>query len=172
MTTNDCWGYVRGDHNWRSPHHLVQNLVDCSASGGNFLLNIGPQADGSVPEECVGVLRRVGRWLRENGASIYDTERCLFLHGDICAFTRRANTLYVHVYYWPGEEVTIGGVTTRVRSAKLLATSKNVAFVQHGRQLILSGLPQSAPDDLITVIAVECESEPVQHALSSIVDET
>lgn len=172
MTTNDCWGYVRGDHNWKSPHHLVQNLVDCSASGGNFLLNIGPQADGSVPEECVGVLRRVGRWLRENGASIYDTERCLFLHGDICAFTRRANTLYVHVYYWPGEEVTIGGVTTRVRSAKLLATSKNVAFVQHGRQLILSGLPQSAPDDLITVIAVECESEPVQHALSSIVDET
>jgi alpha-L-fucosidase len=172
MTTNDCWGYVSGDHNWKSPHHLVQNLVDCSANGGNFLLNIGPQADGSVPEECVGVLRRVGRWLRENGASIYDTERCLFLHGDICAFTRRANTLYVHVYYWPGEEVTIGGVTTRVRSAKLLATGENVASVQRGRQFVLSGLRQTAPDDLITVIAVECESEPVQHALSSIVDET
>ncbi len=172
MTTNDCWGYVSGDHNWKSPHHVIQTLVDCSASGGNLLLNVGPLADGTIPEPCVALLRQVGRWVRDHGDSIYNTERCLFLHGDVCAFTRRANTLYVHVYYSPGTEVTIGGVITRVRSAKLLASGQSVAFVQRGRQLLLSGLPQSAADHLVTVIAVECESEPIQHALSSIVDET
>jgi alpha-L-fucosidase len=172
MTLNDCWGYVAGDHNWKSPHHLVQNLVDCSANGGNFLLNIGPRADGSVPEPCVTVLGEVGRWVRENAGSIYQTQRCHFPHGDICAFTRRGSTLYIHVYYWPGEVITIGGVTTRIRSAKLLSTGEKVSFTQKDRQLILSGLPHQGPDDLIPVIEVECDSEPVQHALSSVVDQT
>ena len=103
-------------------------------------------------------------------AAIYGTQRCLFPHGDICAFTRKGTTLYVHVYFWPGDTVTVGGVTTQVRSAKLLATGENVKFAQKGRQLIFSGLPLHAPDELVTVIAVECDAEPIQDALSSRVD--
>ncbi len=170
MTLNNCWGYVEGDQNWKSPQQIAQSLVDCSAGCGNFLLNVGPRGDGSIPEPCFDILRKVGRWTRENRDSIYGTSRSWFLHGDICAFTRRANTLYVHVYYWPGETLTIGGVTTTVRSVKLLATGTSITFAQKGRQLILSGLPQHSPDDVTTVIAVECASEPVQHALSSCVD--
>jgi hypothetical protein len=45
-----------------------------------------------------------------------------------------------------------------------------VAFTQKQRQLIFSGLPAEPPDELVTVIAAECESEPVQDALSSRVD--
>lgn len=170
MTLNDCWGYVAGDNNWKSPQFLTQALIECSANGGNLLLNIGPRADGSIPDPCTQVLGRLGQWTRANADAIYNTQRCRFLHGDICGFTSRNNTLFVHIYYWQGRELTIGGVTTKVRSAKLLATNENISFVQRGRQLIFSGIPVKKDDDLIPVIAVEFESEPIQHALSSLVD--
>ena len=152
------------------PHHLIQNLVECARDGGNYLLNIGPMADGSVPEPARGILQEVGQWLARNGTAIYTRDKCAFLHGDIAGFTRKGNTLFTHVYFWPGDTLTIGGVTTRVRSARLLATNQEVRFTQRGRQLIFSGLPEQAPDSPVTVIAAECESEPVQHALSSVVD--
>jgi alpha-L-fucosidase len=172
MTMNDSWGYVTGDNNWKSPHHLVQNLVECARDGGNYLLNIGPRADGSVPEPSVRILGEVGQWLTRNGAAIYATNKCLFLHGDICGFTRKQNKLFIHVYFWPGESLTVGGVTTEVRSATLLATNQAVSFRQKGRQLIFTGLPPRPPDDPVTVIVADCASEPVQAALSSIVDVT
>src|SRR6201985_2054175 len=103
MTMNDSWGYVLGDNNWKSPHHLIQNLVECARDGGNYLLNIGPRADGSVPETSVRILGEVGQWLARNGAAIYATNKCLFLHGDICGFTRKGNRLFTHVYFWRGE---------------------------------------------------------------------
>src|SRR5580704_17780466 len=133
MTMNDSWGYVTGDNNWKSPNHLVQNLVECARDGGNYLLNIGPRADGSVPEPSVRILGEVGQWLARNGAAIYAADKCLFLHGDICGFTRKENRLFTHVYFWPGETVTVGGVKTEVRSAKLLATNQEVTFHQKGR---------------------------------------
>ena len=170
MTMNDTWGYVTNDHNWKSPHQLLQNLVECARDGGNYLLNIGPRADGSVPGPSVHILGDIGRWLESNGAAVYGTQRCFFPHGDICAFTRKNNTLYIHVYFWPGEALAIGGVTTAIKSAKLMATNQPVTFTQKGRQLIITGLPATPLDDLLTVIEVECESEPIQQALSSIVD--
>ncbi len=172
MTMNDCWGYVTQDNNWKPSNRLVQNLVECARDGGNYLLNIGPKADGTVPEPSVRILGEVGQWMNRNGEAIYATDKCRFLHGDICGFTRKGNTLYTHVYFWPGDTVTIGGLTAKVRSAKLLATNQEVTFQQKGRQLIFSGLPQQAPDSPLVVIAAECESEPIQQALSSRVDIT
>jgi alpha-L-fucosidase len=63
--------------------------------------------------------------------------------------------------------VTVGGIKTKVTSAKLLASGKPVQFSQKGSQLIFTGLPAKAPDDPVTVIAAECESEPVQDSLAS-----
>jgi len=170
MTINDSWGYTASDETWKSPQRIVRDLVECARDGGNYLLNIGPKADGSVPEPSIRILNAVGRWMKQNGEAIYGAEKCRFPHGNIEAFTRKGNTLHVHVHFWPGETVTVGGVTTRVRSVKLLATGQPVAFQQRGHQLIFSGLPARAPDELVTVIAADCDSEPVQDALSSRVD--
>jgi alpha-L-fucosidase len=63
--------------------------------------------------------------------------------------------------------VTVGGIKTKVTSAKLLASGKEVKFTQKGSQLMFTGLPAKAPDDPVTVIAAECESEPVQDSLAS-----
>ena len=67
MTMNDSWGYQKSDNAWKTPETVVKNLVTCAAGGGNYLLNIGPKPDGSVPEESVQVLEATGKWLDHNG---------------------------------------------------------------------------------------------------------
>jgi alpha-L-fucosidase len=170
MTINDSWAYLAGDNNWKSTHQLVQNLVECARDGGNYLLDIGPKADGSIPEPSVIRLKAIGKWLQKNGDAVYTTQRCRFPHGNIGAYTRKGNTLYIIIYFWPGNTMTVGGVKCKVNSARFLATGHPVTFTQKGSQLIFSGLPSHAPDDPVTVIAAECDSEPVQDALSSKVD--
>jgi len=170
MTINDSWGYLAGDNNWKSAQQLLQNLVECARDGGNYLLDIGPKADGSVPEPSVTRLKTIGNWLQKNGDAVYATQKCRFPHGNIGVYTRRGNTLYIIIYFWPGETMTVGGVKFKVKSARFLAAGSPVAFAHKGSQLIFSGLPAKAPDDPLTVIAAECESEPIQDALSSRAD--
>jgi alpha-L-fucosidase len=162
MTMNESWGYHRADDNWKSPKTIVRNLVTCARDGGNYLLNIGPKPDGSVPEESVRILDAVGAWMDRNGSTIYEAERCNVKHSLFANFTRKGNTLYIHVHFWPGETVAIGGLKTKVQSAKLLRTGKPVTFKQEEFRVQFTGLPATAPDDPVTIIAAECESEPAQ----------
>jgi alpha-L-fucosidase len=170
MTINDSWAYLAADNNWKSPQQLVQNLVECARDGGNYLLDIGPRADGSVPEPSVTRLKAIGRWLQKNGDAVYATQKCRFPHGNIGAYTRRGNTLYTVIYFWPGETMTVGGAKFKVKSARFLATGAPVTFMQRGSQLIFSSLPVKAPDAPVTVIVAECDSEPIQDGLSSKAD--
>jgi len=73
MTMNGTWGYKSYDHNWKSPTDLIQKLVDISSKGGNFLLNVGPTAEGIIPEASVQRLQAMGQWMRINGEAIYGT---------------------------------------------------------------------------------------------------
>ena len=75
MTLNDSWGYHKADDNWKTPKTVVNNLITCAHGGGNYLLNIGPKPDGSIPEESVEILQAVGKWTDPNGTAIYGTER-------------------------------------------------------------------------------------------------
>ena len=76
MTLNDSWGYQRADDNWKSSRTIVRNLIQCVRDGGNYLLNIGPKPDGSIPEESVRVLTEVGRWIEVNSDTIYKSDLC------------------------------------------------------------------------------------------------
>jgi alpha-L-fucosidase len=73
MTMNDTWGFKRNDHNWKSAKVLIRNLIDIASKGGNYLLNIGPMADGSIPPASVERLQTIGKWMSANGESIYGT---------------------------------------------------------------------------------------------------
>jgi alpha-L-fucosidase len=170
MTMNDSWGYIPNDQNWKSPQQLLQNLVECTRDGGNYLLNIGPRPDGTVPAASVERLQTIGGWLRRNGEAVYATQPCRFPHGNVGVYTRKGNTLFVHIYFWPGERMTVGGAKFKALSARFLANGLPVKFAQRGTQLIFSDLPAQPPDTPITVIAVECDREPVQEALSSRAD--
>jgi alpha-L-fucosidase len=175
MTLNDSWGFNRGDDGWKTPKVIASNLAECARGGGNYLLNIGPKPDGSIPEESVKVLETVGKWLDTNGKAIYETERGDFSWNSNAQYTRRGNTLYIHQQYWPGHTpaaealnffqpevvIAIGGLKAKAKSARLLKTGEAVQFTQDEWALRLTGLPIQAPDQPATVIEVECDAEPV-----------
>lgn len=165
MTLNDSWGYQAADDNWKSPKTVIRNLVECVRDGGNYLLNIGPTPDGSIPEPIVRVFSEVGQWMGRNGHTILDSDRCQVRHSDYATFTRTGNTLFMHVYFWPGEYVAISGLQTGVKSARLLVNDRKVSFTQDKYRVKLTGLPVEAPDHPVTTIALECESEPMQDTL-------
>ena len=162
MTMNDSWGYQAADDAWKTPKQIVRNLGLCARDGGNYLLNIGPRGDGSIPSESVRILTAVGHWMDRNGRTIYESEPCRVHASEFAGFTRKGNTLYMHVHFWPGETVALGGLTNKVLSAKLLASGTPVKFTQEEFRVRFTGLPKTAPDDPVTVLAIECDSEPVQ----------
>jgi alpha-L-fucosidase len=162
MTMNDSWGYQAADDDWKTSKRIVRNLVSCARDGGNYLLNIGPRGDGSIPEESVKVLTEVGRWMDKNGQTIYRAEPCRVHSSNLANFTRQGNTLYMHVHFWPGETVALGGLRNKVLSAKLLVGGKPVEFQQERFRVRFTGLPKTAPDEPATVLAIECDSEPAQ----------
>jgi alpha-L-fucosidase len=77
-TLNHTWGYRTDDHDWKSPGELVFKLVDIVSKGGNYLLNVGPTAEGVIPQPSQDNLREVGRWLKANAEAIYGTTRSPF----------------------------------------------------------------------------------------------
>jgi len=167
MTMNDSWGYHRADDAWKTPKQIVRNLITCAHDGGNYLLNIGPKPDGSVPSESVQILDAVGRWTARNGESVYvGGQRCQPRRSRNGSFSRRGDTLYFHVHFWPGgDDLAFAGLQTRVKAARLLATGTPVRFEQDEYRVRFRGLPSRAPDAPVTTIALECESEPKQDEL-------
>ena len=162
MTLNDSWGFQRADDNWKSSKTVIRNLITCVRDGGNYLLNIGPQPDGSIPEESIKVLTEVGQWMAVNGDTIYKSDMCQPRRCNYGSFTRTGNTLYLHVHFWPGQDVAITGLMVKAKSARMLKTNQPVTFSQDPYRLHLTGLPMDAVDAPITTIAIECDGEPKQ----------
>ncbi len=162
MTLNDSWGYQRADDNWKTSKTIIRNLISCVRDGGNYLLNIGPKPDGSIPEESVKVLSEVGNWMRTNGHALYQSDLCQVRRSNYASFTRIGNILYMHVHFWPGQYVAISGLRTKVKSAKLVKTGATLKFTQDDFRVRVVDLPVKAPDFPVTTIALECESEPTQ----------
>jgi alpha-L-fucosidase len=177
MTLNDSWGYHKADDNWKTSKTIVNNLATCAHGGGNYLLNIGPKPDGSIPQESIDILQAVGKWTHQNGEAIYGTERSNFDWHVYAQFTQRGNTVYAHVNNWPGDTpaeqwlsfyqppsvISFGGFRTKVKSAKLLTSGKPLTFMQDDLALRITGLPSAAPDEPSTVIILECDGEPVMN---------
>jgi len=121
MTINDTWGYAKNDTNWKSSEDLLRKLIDIASKGGNFLLNVGPTAEGEFPQAINQRLARIGEWMKVNGESIYGTTRSPFhklpFNGRA---TTKGNSLYLHVFEWPSEGLTLSGLQTTVASARAL----------------------------------------------------
>ncbi|MES2393311.1 MAG: alpha-L-fucosidase [Acidobacteriota bacterium] len=162
MTLNDSWGYQRADDNWKSSKTIIRNLISCARDGGNYLLNIGPKPDGTIPEPSIKVLTEVGEWMKTSGHTIYETDLCQVKRSNYASFTRIGNTLFMHVHFWPGEYVAVSGLKTKVKSAKLVKTGAPLKFIQDEFRVRVVDLPMQAPDSPIVTIALECESEPTQ----------
>jgi alpha-L-fucosidase len=162
MTLNDSWGFQRADDNWKTPRTVIRNLITCARDGGNYLLNIGPEPDGSIPPESARILSAVGDWMKTGGATIYAADPCQVSRNAYANFTRKGNTLYMHVHFWPGTDVSISGLKQKVLSAKILKTGQSANVTQDGFRTHITGLPATAPDAPVTTIVLECDGAPVQ----------
>ncbi len=155
MTFNDSWGYTPIDTNYKSAWNVVSMLRQVAAGKGNLLLNIGPAPDGSIPPQCTRILGQVGEWMGKYGETIYDaTDPVEQEWGITGAFTRQGDRLFFHCNRWPGKELAIGGLVCDVLEARVVGGSK--AKVKQVRdRLVISGLPEKAPDALDTVIELK-----------------
>jgi Alpha-L-fucosidase len=141
---------------------VIRNLITCARDGGNYLLNIGPTEDGSIPPESVQILSTVGDWMSKHGETIYQSDNCQPRRGNYVSFTRKGNTLYAHVHYWPGETVVLANFLNKVSSVKMHGSNTPVKFEQDDYRIRLLGLPKKAPE-LVTTFELECDSEPRQN---------
>ena len=139
LTGNDTWGYKTGDQNWKSSAELTRTLLECASRGGNMLLNVGPDAEGRIPEAASKTLREIGGWLSTNGESIYGTRHSPYVpipwNGG-CTMRNLPDgktELYVHPYGWPeAGEAALPGLSNEVLSAKALWSGAELAFVRKG----------------------------------------
>jgi alpha-L-fucosidase len=172
MTINNSWGYNAGDTRWKTAQQLIRNLSDIAAKGGNYLLNIGPMADGTIPAPEVERLQAMGKWLRTNGEAIYATEAGpLYPLPTWGRSTMKTNakggtTLYVHVWNWPPDgKLLLAGIKQPVLSGRLLAGGAAVTAANTADGLLLT-LPGAAPDPDVSVAAVEF-ADPLHIALGA-----
>ena len=122
MTMNDTWGFKSADTNWKSATTLVRNLIDCASKGGNYLLNVGPTAEGLIPQASLDRLAEVGRWMAVNGESIHGTGPGPFRRVSYGRCTSRPGRLYLHVFDAPKNgKLSLPGLQNRATVAFLLA---------------------------------------------------
>ncbi len=111
MTMNDTWGYKKDDDNWKSAGKLVHNLIDVTVKGGNYLLNVGPTAEGLIPKESISRLNCIGHWMSTNNEAIYKTEKMSgsYHQGDDIMFSKKKgeNIYYAYIMSRPKRKIIL-----------------------------------------------------------------
>lgn len=156
MTMNTTWGYSMHDQAWKSNETLIRNLVDIVSKGGNYLLNIGPKGDGSIPQESIDSMRAIGKWMATNSEAIYATNASPFEQPAWGRYTRKPGKLYAHVFDWPADgELVIPARDRPVTKAYLLADANRALDVRTESDGVTIHVPTQAPDPIASVVAIE-----------------
>lgn len=122
VTLNNNWGFNARDDLWKSPQTLIRKLVECTSKGGNLLLNVGPDAEGRIPDESLGALAAIGRWMRDNGESIYSATAASIAKPSWGYYTRAGERLFAHVFEQPIGPLALSGIDgERLREIRLLS---------------------------------------------------
>ena len=168
VSTWRWWGYHRGEH-WRSSAEYLDSLCTCVRAGGNLLLNVGPKADGTLPEEFCARVQEVGAWLKANGEAVYGNDGGNLTEATSYGYqTMRGNTLYVILRFYDGAATfRLADLTSEVKGVRLLSTGEALAFQKSGDDLLIS-LPESVRQEaLFPVLAIECAARPATNSWGS-----
>lgn len=154
--TNDAWGYAWYDQNWKTPKQLLTNLLSTVGRGGTYMMNVGPDPSGAVPEFAQMALRSAGKWIARYPETVYGAGASPWKHalpwGDV---TTTADGLHLLVYEWPGRgKLYVPGVLGEVDKVKLLGEkTRNLKFTKEGNWLVVD-VPAEAPEALVSVLKV------------------
>ena len=182
-TINDTWGYRKDDTNWKSPGQVAFKLVDIVSKGGNYLLNVGPMADGVIPRASQDILRTVGRWLKVNGEAVYGAGPTPFgdelgepspkaikdVRGNPLVYqqtewrvTAKAGKLYFTFFSEPRAPFALPPMKNAVRRAYQLADGAAVKMTKENGRTFLD-VARPILDPMATVIVVEIEGDRVER---------
>ncbi len=170
MTMNRNWGYNRADKDFKSTKDLIRNLVDIASKGGNFLLNVGPTAEGEFPPESVDRLKGIGDWMRVYSQSIHGTSASPFPSLPWGRATERridANTtrLYLHIFEMPADRVlVVPGLLNEAKAARFMGETgaPPLAVSRRGDDLriALGEAPAGATPAPDVVVELDIAGEP------------
>ena len=165
MTMNTSWGYKWYDNNWKSTKTLIQMLVDIASKGGNLLLNVGPTAEGLIPDSSVVRLKQMGIWMQQNSESIYGTSASPFFKLPWGRCTQKevdGNTLlYLHVFNWPKDEaLRVPGLKAKINDVYLLSKPKQKFAWKFEEGDVLIHTPSVIFDPINTVVVVKIKGKP------------
>lgn len=163
VTMNNNWGYCYSDHAYKPASLLIKKLVECVSKGGNMILNVGPDGEGSFPRESLDILQQIGKWMKVNSESIYNCGIAEVEKPEYGRATQNGNLLYFHLF-----ENTLGPVPLMgLRKEQI----QNMQFLASGRSIPMStswvhsdypqivftdlGLDPVLPDPVDTVLRVE-----------------
>lgn len=178
MTICHAWGYNNlPDNRYRSLDELLHQLVDIVSLGGNYLLNVGPDAAGVIPHEAQERLRGIGEWMKGNSEAIHGTLASPFpAKPSWGRITTKEDVLYLHIYQW-NESISLTGLKSKVKSIQLLADSaRNITWSQKPCELVgydklMIHIPGDAPDPHVNVVKIQME-RPMQLETRIIEDDS
>jgi alpha-L-fucosidase len=162
------FGYNRaeGEAETIAPDALIYLLADIVSKNGNLLLDVGPEADGTIPPVQMERLRALGAWLRQNGDAIYGTKPWTRAAGESkegisVRFTRKNSNLYAILLGTPKRpEVTLLGVAAKPGTAlRLLGYPQPLKWSAEGENLKVE-LPQSLPGQYAYVLRLQTAASP------------
>lgn len=165
MTMNDHWGYNKNDKNFKSANEVIRMISDIASKGGNYLLNVGPTAEGLIPQESIDRLATIGKWMKVNGEAVYGTQAGPFKVTAWGRCTRKdipgGVRLYLHVFNWPesGKLVLPGILNKPVQSYLLADKNKSQLKVSRKDDALEILLPGDAPDKICTVLVLDLAGE-------------
>ena len=182
-TVNHTWGYRKDDRDWKSPGEVVFKLIDIVSKGGNYLLNVGPMADGVVPQPSQDVLRTVGAWLKVNGEAVYGAGatpwgdelgeasskgakdlrgNALVLPHNEWRVTTKPGKVFFTFFQEPRVPFELPAMKNGVKRAYRLADGQAVELKTEGGrpQLVM---PRPIFDPMATVVVVEIEGDRVER---------
>jgi len=168
MTMNNSWGYQSNDKDYKSINQIIRILVDCISMGGNLLLDIGPKADGSIPDEQRTILKGLGRWTQKHKEAIYGT-RSGIPHGHFNGYTalsKDKKTLYLYLDNKPNGPLVIKGLKNQINRIWVVGNGTKLTHEVKGKQywskvpgLLYVNVPDDVHDKDVTIIALLLEGE-------------
>jgi alpha-L-fucosidase len=168
MTINNNWGWQPQDTNWKTPFEIITIFTDAVSNGGNLLLDIGPRADGTIPEEEVHILKELGAWNKRNGEAIFHTIGGLppgHFYGPT-TLSKDSSTLYLFLPGKTSGQVVIKGLSNKIAGIRVLGNGSRLTHKVVGKiswspvpGLVYIDVPENVQDKYVTVLKVELEGK-------------
>ncbi len=166
MTANNNWGYHPDDTNWKTPYQLITIFTDAVSNGGNLLFDIGPRADGSIPDEDIYLLKELGGWNKRNGEAIFNTVAGIpqgHFYGPT-TLSKDSTVLYLFLQGDISGSVTLKGLQNKINDITVLGNGTHLNYNIVGKiswskvpGLVYINVPKGVQDKYVTVLKVSLD---------------